>query len=233
MKRQSKVAVISLLSQLAFLGSTQAFADENSKNTAPSSAPAAGNTPAPAVTTSSAAAKDSAPETKAVEEPEVKIPKNLAHSSSKLSNTNCKIKCLDPHAPTEEAAEVIDVLQKMYIAYADKDLSFFEHHLAQDCTTFYEGDQKVILGKKAALEDIKEWTDKEAKVTDAPLMEIVLEHPYCNVNEGHAVITFTAFKEIGGTHPGKFKSHVNDVFKRNGGTWELLTHFRSNWKEVK
>lgn len=243
MKRQSKVAIISLLSQLALLGSGHAFADDSSKGgasvAAPKPAPSASTAAAAtsssvsSPTTTAAAAANTTNETKAVEEPEVKIPKNFAHTSTKVSNTNCKIKCLDPHAPTEEAAAVIDVLQKIYIAYADKDLSYFEHHLAQDCTTFYEGDQKVILGKKAALEDIKEWTDKEAKVTDAPLMEIVLEHPYCNVNEGHAVITFTAFKEIGGAHPGKFKSHVNDVFKKNRGTWELLTHFRSNWKEVK
>jgi hypothetical protein len=252
MKRVSKVAVISLLSQLAVLSNGQAFADDASAGTSSGAAKNAASPTSTSTSTSSASAatatattsSSTAPgggtasskagvEAQAPVETEVNVPKNFAQTSTKVSTTNCKIKCLDPHAPTEEAAQVIDVLQQMYIAYADKDLGFFEHHLTQDCTTFYEGDQKVILGKKAALADIKDWTDKEAKVNDAPLQEIVLDHPYCNVNEGHAVITFTAYKEIGGAHPGKFKSHVNDVFKKNDGTWELLTHFRSSWREVK
>ena len=269
MKRLSRIAVLSLLSQLAVLSSGQAFADDagvgvvgggaaakgaagatktntgvsegqasvtvassETKVSAASTADAAAGVSSGASTGETTGAKIPT-EAQAPVETEVNVPKNFAHTSTKVSTTNCKIKCLDPHAPTDEAAQVIDVLQQMYIAYADKDMGFFEHHLAQDCTTFYEGDQKVILGKKAALDDIKDWTDKEAKVNDAPLQEIVLDHPYCNVNEGHAVITFTAYKEIGGAHQGKFKSHVNDVFKKNNGTWELLTHFRSSWREVK
>lgn len=166
------------------------------------------------------------------EDEDVKIPKNFIHSSTLVTSTNCKIKCLDPHAETEESAQVIDILQKIYVAYAEKNLDYIGKHLAQDCITFYEGDKKVISGKKAALDDIKEWTDKESQNTEAPLLEIILEHPYCNINQDHAVVTFTAIKELGGAHPSKSKSHCNDVFKREGDTWTLLTHYRSSWKEL-
>ena len=167
------------------------------------------------------------------ESDEIKLPKNFIHSSTVMSKSNCKIRCLDPHAANDESAQVIDILQKIYVAYADKDLDYIGEHLAQDCITFYEGDKKVISGKVAALADIKDWTEKEAKKTDAPLIEIILEHPYCNVNGDDAVITFTAIKEIGGAHSGRFKSHVNDVFKKSDKSWELRTHYRSSWKELK
>ncbi len=166
------------------------------------------------------------------EDEDVKISKNFIHSSTLVSNSSCKIKCLDPHAATEESARVIDILQKIYIAYADKDLDYIGKHLAPECITFYEGDKKVISGKQAALDDIKEWTEKESKNTEAPLKEIVLDHPYCNIDKDVAVITFVAIKEVGGKHPSKSKSHCNDVFKKDGDTWLLLTHYRSSWKEI-
>lgn len=166
------------------------------------------------------------------EDEDVKIPKNFIHSSTLVSNSSCKIKCLDPHAATEESARVIDILQKIYIAYADKDLDYISKHLAPECITFYEGDKKVISGKQAALDDIKEWTDKESKNTETPLKEIILDHPYCNIDKDVAVITFVAIKEVGGKHPSKSKSHCNDVFKKDGDTWLLLTHYRSSWKEI-
>ncbi len=162
----------------------------------------------------------------------IEMPRNFLQSSTLVADSGCKVKCLNPHAATSEAGEVIDTLQKIYKAYCDKDFDYIGAHLAQDCITFYEGDKKLISGKKAALDDIREWTEKEAQKKDSPLLEITLDHPYCNVNQDHAVITFTAIKEIGGTHPEKFKSHVNDVFKKDGTSWLLLTHYRSNWNEM-
>ncbi len=243
----SQVLITGMLSQLLFGNTSAAFAQvgdfpvrkptgyrvEDEKFVRPVSAAPADSAPVTGTQQPAEPAKSStATAGKTEESDEIKLPKNFIHSSTVVAKSSCKIKLLDPHAANEEAAQVIDILQKIYVAYADKDLDYIGDHLAQECITFYEGDKKVISGKPAALADIKEWTDKEAKNTDAPLVEIILEHPYCNVNGDHAVITFTAIKEIGGAHPGKSKSHVNDVFKKNDKSWELLTHYRSNWKEL-
>jgi uncharacterized protein YchJ len=212
----------------------------NSKISSSETTTQSSSTPTSTSTSTASTATSSAPSTApagekpspAGDDDEVKVPKNFIHTSTLVSNSNCKIKCLDPHAATEESAQVIDILQKIYIAYADKDLDYISKHLAPECITFYEGDKKVISGKQAALDDIKEWTDKESKNVDTPLQEIILDHPYCNIDKDVAVITFVAIKEVGGKHPSKSKSHCNDVFKKDGDTWLLLTHYRSSWKEI-
>ena len=229
----SNLKMIILLMLFSAEGNASAIAADspvmNSKTASSETSPQNSSTAEASSTPTNAKANDKpAPG----EDDDVKIPKNFIHSSTLVSNTNCKIKCLDPHAATEESARVIDILQKIYIAYAEKDLDYIGKHLAPDCITFYEGDKKVISGKKAALDDIKEWTDKESKNTETPLLEIILEHPYCNIDKDVAVITFTAIKEVGGKHPMKSKSHCNDVFKKDGDTWLLLTHYRSSWKDL-
>lgn len=219
-------------------GSTSSSA-ATSSSSATDSSTAAGSSTATTPPTATSKASDAGAGTAAAKPPgsteesdEIKLPKNFLHSSTVVANSKCKITCRDPHAANDQAAEVINILQQIYKAYSDKDFAYIGDHLAPECITFYEGDKKVISGKEAALADIKEWTEKEALKTDSPMIEIVLDHPYCNVNGDHAVITFTAIKHIGGVHPGKSKSHVNDVFKKAGSSWELLTHYRSNWKEI-
>jgi ketosteroid isomerase-like protein len=164
---------------------------------------------------------------------EIKSPKNYSHSSTLVAKSSCKIKCLDPHAYTQESADLVNLEQKIYLAYSDRDVDFISKHLADDCITFYEGDQKVVSGKQAALEDIKDWMNRDEK-TDSPMLEIVIEHPYCNIKSGcdTVALTFTALKEIGGVHPGKFKSHVTDVFKKDGNVWLLLNHYRTSWRQI-
>ena len=45
------------------------------------------------------------------------------------------------------------------------------------------------------------------------------------------MVTFVAFKEIGGKHPYRAKSHVTDVFVKHGDHWKKL-HYRGRWQRI-
>ena len=162
---------------------------------------------------------------------EIELPKSYLHSSSTVSKSKCTIKCIDPHAACEESAKVINIVLEMYKAYSEHDLDTLAKYLDKDCTTFDEGTKKLITGREAVLAEIKDWLQKNSSSTQAPLMAYTIEHPFCQVSNDSAVVTFTALKELGGEHPRKFKSRCTDIFRKDGDSW-VRTHYRSHWTEV-
>jgi ketosteroid isomerase-like protein len=189
-------------------------------------------------TASSAAKAASAPAvtcaaTKSTEgdEEESELPKTYMKSCSSVSKTDCKIKCVDPHAACEESAKVIQIVLDMYKAYSEGDIDTLSKYLDKDCTTFDEGTKKLISGREAVLADIKSWLSKNSASVNSPLLAYTIEHPFCQVSNDQAVVTFTALKELGGDHPRKFKSRCTDIFRKDGDSW-VRTHYRSNWSEI-
>lgn len=165
------------------------------------------------------------------DEEEFVIPKSHLQSSTTISSSNCKIKCLDPNAACDESAKVINVVLAMYKAYSEQDLATLAKYMDKDCTTFDEGTKKLITGREAVLEEIKRWLQKNAASGQAPLLSYTIERPFCQVSNDQAVVTFTALKELGGEHPRKFQSRCTDIFKKEGDSW-VRTHYRSNWTEL-
>ena len=164
---------------------------------------------------------------------EIELPKTYMKSSSVVSKTDCKIKCVDPHAACEESAKVIQIVLDMYKAYSEGDIDTLSKYLDKDCTTFDEGTKKLISGREAVLAEIKAWLSKNSASANAPLIAYTIEHPFCQMSNDHdqAVVTFTALKELGGEHPRKFKSRCTDIFRKDGNSW-VRTHYRSNWTEI-
>jgi ketosteroid isomerase-like protein len=166
--------------------------------------------------------------------------KVLPNTDTKVNETNyqgwevdaagVKISCVNPHAACIESEKVLDTLKVLFRAYSKGDLETAGKYMDDDCTTFDESSKSLIVGRKAVLEDMKQkihgW-----EVSDSPLISYTMEHPYAKVDGDMAVVSFVAFKEFGGKHPQKFKSHCTDIFKREDGKWKKL-HYRSNWKEV-
>lgn len=155
----------------------------------------------------------------------------FAKGSTIESATHTKIKCMDPHACCEESAKIIGIVQQMYKAYSERDLDTLGKYLDPNCTTFDQGTKKLIVGREAILNEIRNWLNKNASDEKSPLLSYTIEHPYCEVNGDDAVVTFTAQKEVGGEHPKKFQSRCMDIFKKENGSW-LRTHYRSNWQEL-
>lgn len=157
-------------------------------------------------------------------------PKETNYQGWEVDASGVKISCVNPHATCAESEKVLDTFKILFRAYSRGDLETAGQYMDDDCTTFDEASKSLIVGRKAVLEDMKHkihgW-----EVSDSPLIAYTMEHPYARVDGDMAVVSFVAFKEFGGKHPQKFKSHCTDIFKREGGKWKKL-HYRSNWKEV-
>lgn len=156
--------------------------------------------------------------------------KETGYQGWEVDAAGVKISCVNPHAACAESEKVLDTFKVLFRAYSRGDLETAGQYMDDDCTTFDEASKSLIVGRKAVLEDMKHkihgW-----EVSESPLIAYTMEHPYCRVDGDMAVVSFVAFKEFGGKHPQKFKSHCTDIFKREGGKWKKL-HYRSNWKEV-
>lgn len=145
-------------------------------------------------------------------------------------NHQCTIQCVDPHPACEESQKVIELLKEIYAAFGRRDIEAFSQYLDDGCTTFDEDTKSLIVGKKAVLEDVRKKMDK-IDDKEAPLVSLTIEHPYAQVHDDTAVVTFTALKEYGGTHPRKLESRCTDIFVKKEGKWRKL-HYRSNWKPI-
>lgn len=144
---------------------------------------------------------------------------------------HCKVECKDPHPACHESEKVIDTLKLLYEAYGRGDLKTIGEYLDERCTTFDEGTKKLIAGKEAVLEDVKQKIAKYGLGTDSPLVSYTIETPYAQVKGDHAVVTFVLIKEVSGDHPHKLESHCTDVFVKVDDKWKKI-HFTSNWKPV-
>lgn len=158
-------------------------------------------------------------------------PSKEESSSSLKPNEPCKISCVNPHTCCAESEKVLEVLQTLVKAYSSGDLKTYEEYLDEHCTTFCENTHKFISGKANVLNDMKTKFEKYAPGGPTPLVSFTIDQPYAKVTGDTAVVTFIAFREIGGKHPYKEKSSVTDVFVKHNGTWKKL-HYRGAWKKV-
>lgn len=193
------------------------------------------------VTTSAAAAtsaatssvnselKDNSVTEKALPNTDTK-PKETSYQGWEVDAGGVKISCVNPHAACAESEKVLDTFKILFRAYSKGDLATAGQYMDDACTTFDEASKSLIVGRDAVLEDLKNkihaW-----ETSDSPLIAYTMEHPYAKVTGDMAVVSFVAFKEFGGKHPQKLKSHCTDIFKLEDGKWKKL-HYRSNWKEV-
>ena len=147
------------------------------------------------------------------------------------SATECKIDIFDPHVACAESQKVLDVLHKLVKAYSSGDIKTYEEYLDDHCTTFDEDTKKLVSGKTNVMNDIKVRIHKFAPDGPTPLKNFTIDQPFAKVMGDTAVVTFVAFREVGGSHPVKQKCHVTDVFVKRGDTWKKL-HYRGTWKKA-
>ena len=145
----------------------------------------------------------------------------------------CKITCVDPHSCSPEAAQVIDVLQKMADAMAKGDLVTVANYLDENCTSFDASGKKLIVGKENILEDIRQLRAKHAPDGPSPLVSYKIDQPYAHLTADgqECVVTFWAEREFGGPHPLREQARFIDVFVKRDNTWKKL-HCRWSWKKI-
>lgn len=144
---------------------------------------------------------------------------------------SCKISCVDPHACCAESEKVLDVLQQLVKAYSSGNLKTYEEYLDESCTTFDENTHKLISGKNNVMSDLKAKFERYAPNGPTPLLSFTIDHPYAKVSGDTAVVTFIAFREVGGKHPYKEKCNVTDIFIKHGDSWKKM-HYRGAWKRA-
>lgn len=144
---------------------------------------------------------------------------------------HAKVSCVDPHACCAESEKVLETLQTLVTAYIHGDVATIEKHLDDNCTTFEESTGKLMSGKANVVADLKRKFEKFAPGGETPLLTFTIDQPYAKVNGDTAVVTFVAYREIGGKHPIKEKSHVTDIFVKHDGVWKKL-HYRGSWKKT-
>lgn len=142
-----------------------------------------------------------------------------------------KVHCVDPHACCKESEKVLDTLQTLVNAYIHCDVKTIQDHLDDNCTTFDETTGKLVTGKENVVADLKKKFERYAPNGETPLLNYTIDHPYAKVNGDTAVVTFVAYREIGGKHPVKEKANITDVFVKHNGVWKKL-HYRGAWKKI-
>lgn len=143
----------------------------------------------------------------------------------------CKISLVDPTVGCAESQKVLDVLHKLVTAYSSGDMKTYEQYLDEHCTTFDEGSKRLVTGRDNVIADIKTRIQTFSPSGPTPLKSFTIDQPYAKVVGDTAVVTFVAYREVGGKHPTKEKCHVTDVFVKRGETWKKL-HFRGSWKKA-
>ncbi len=144
----------------------------------------------------------------------------------------CKVKCHSPHAACPESAKVIETLQLLVKAYTAGDLKTYEEYLDDNCTTFQEDTHKLVSGKENVLANLKESFEGNKPGGEHPLLSFTIDMPYAKVTGDTAVVTFVAYRSVGGAHPTREKSHITDVFVKKDGKWKKL-HYRGRWQKTK
>lgn len=143
----------------------------------------------------------------------------------------CKVTCGQPLSEEcEESKKVIETLRKIFEAYGRHDLKSAAEYIADDCTGFSD-DRKLIVGKKAILEQIEKNIIERSKDKDSPLLSYTIDKPYAQVTGDTAIVTFVAYKSYGGQHSHQMISHCTDIFVKRDGKW-LASHYRRSWKDL-
>lgn len=142
------------------------------------------------------------------------------------------VSCINPHLACPEAGEVIDTLKQIAKVYSAGDFSKLSDYLDNDITTFDDKKKKLIVGKKAVMEWVREQWDK-SKSEGNPVESYTIDHPFAQVRGDTAIVTFRAVKRFGGKKPKAFASQCTDIFVKHTPQdgWKKL-HYRTHWKEI-
>jgi ketosteroid isomerase-like protein len=144
--------------------------------------------------------------------------------------TACKFECVNPRANDPESAQVIEAVQKFLKAYVTGDYQTCEDYTDDDCTTFDEGDNRIIVGKAASLEDMKHRMERNVN-QDSPLESYTVRELQAKLTGNVAVVTFVAVRTFGGKFGHKDESRCSDIFVKRGDKWKLR-NYRSDWRSV-
>lgn len=148
------------------------------------------------------------------------------------TDAECKVHCVKPHAACSESEKVLETLQLLVKAYTAGDLKTYEEYLDDNCTTFQEDTKKLVAGKANVLAHLKDSFAQNKPGGEHPLLSFTIDQPYAKVTGDTAVVTFVAYRSVGGAHPVKEKSHVTDIFVKKDGKWKKL-HYRGRWQKTK
>jgi Calcium/calmodulin dependent protein kinase II association domain len=143
----------------------------------------------------------------------------------------CIVSTVDPHPACTESSVVIDTVQKFNHSYTHGDLKTCADLIDVGCTTFDDVTKKLIVGKEAVLNHMKEKWAAHSPSSNAPLNSFIITAPYAEVTGETATVTYVAVKKYGGEYPAKFESHITTIYVKKDGHW-LMSHYKSNWKRV-
>jgi len=143
----------------------------------------------------------------------------------------CMVSTIDPHPACSESGVVIDVVQKFNHSYTHGDLKTCSELIDDNCTTFDDETKKLIVGKQAILDHMKEKWAAHSPGSNSPLDSFIITAPYAEVKGDSATVIYVAVKKYGGAYPAKFESHINCVYVKKDGHW-LMSHYKSSWKRV-
>ncbi len=143
----------------------------------------------------------------------------------------CAISCSQPMENNCET--IIAVLKVITKAVAEKDFVELAKHLDENCTTYDVGTKKTVVGRENIITSVKAKIAAEEKRLKVPAISFTIDQPFAKINGDKAVVSFILKKEVGGTNPAIFESHVTDVFVKRDGDWKKLHFCGDDWKRVK
>lgn len=143
----------------------------------------------------------------------------------------CAISCSQPMESNCET--IIAVLKVITKAVAEKDFVELAKHLDENCTTYDVGTKKTVVGRENIIASVKAKIASEEKRLKVPAISFTIDQPFAKINGDKAVVSFILKKEVGGTNPAVFESHVTDVFVKRDGEWKKLHFCGADWKRVK
>jgi len=145
---------------------------------------------------------------------------------------DCKISCIEPHSGCTESAKIIEDLKEIVHALNTGNIEKAAEYYDDQVTSIDKKTKKLITGKKAVIDDLKQRMEAHNSNSQEPLKQVTIDHPMAFVHGDTATVTFVAYKEYGGERPYKMESHCTDIFVKRGDKWKKL-HYVSNWKRVK
>lgn len=143
----------------------------------------------------------------------------------------CAISCSQPMESNCET--IVAVLKTTTRAVAEKDFVELAKHLDENCTTYDVCTKKTVVGRENIIANVKAKIAAEEKRLKVPTIAFTIDQPFAKITGDKAVVTFILKKEVGGTNPAVFESHVTDVFVKRDGSWKKLYFCGGNWKRVK
>jgi ketosteroid isomerase-like protein len=116
-------------------------------------------------------------------------------------------------------------------AYSQGDLKAYMEYLDDNCSMFDEASKKLIAGKQAVFEHLKQsFLDNQPKGKH-PLVSLTIDQPFAKVTNDTCVVTFFATKVVGGAQPHKERAHITDVFVKHGSQWKRA-HWSGTWETL-